>query len=132
MHLRTSRRRWSVLTVVGCCLGVYVVLAVGFRWFVEPTMGKSYAAYAPPTYSPPAAAPAVPTVAPEPHRRVSAAFAALPVAKEQTAEQKTTDVAPKDSAKKHAAHLRHERSGRQVRGPWDFAASLFSGSRRWF
>jgi hypothetical protein len=63
---------------------------------------------------------------------VAAAFAALPDAAEKTAEEKTTDVAPKDAPKKHAAHARHERSGRHIRGPWDFASSLFSGSRRWF
>jgi hypothetical protein len=146
MRLQTSRRRWSVLAVIGCCLGVYVVFAVAFHWFVEPTMGKSYAAYAPPTYQPPtyqqptaavgglsaAAAPAASAVAPEPQGRVSAAFAALPNAAEKTAEEKATDAAPKDAPKKHAAHARHERSGRHIRGPWDFASSLFSGSRRWF
>jgi hypothetical protein len=68
---------------------------------------------------------------------VAAAFAALPdatekTAAEKTAEEKATDVAPKDASKKHAAHARHERSGRHIRGPWDFASSLFSGSRRWF
>jgi hypothetical protein len=145
MRLRTSRRRWSILAVIGCCLGVYVVFAVAFHWFVEPTVGKSYAAYAPPAYQPPtsrapaaavagpsaAMAPAASPIAPE-LPRVAAAFAALPDAAEKTAEERAADVAPKDAAKKHAAHARHERSGRHIRGPWDFASSLFSGSRRWF
>lgn len=150
MRLQTSRRRWSILAVIGCCLGVYVVFAVAFHWFVEPTVGKSYAAYAPPAYQPPtsrapaaaiadpsaAAARAASPIVPE-SPRVAAAFAALPDAAEKTvaekaAEEKATDVAPKDALKKHAAHARHERSGRHIRGPWDFASSLFSGSRRWF
>jgi hypothetical protein len=150
MRLRTSRRRWSILAVIGCCLGVYVVFAVAFHWFVEPTVGKSYAAYAPPAYHPPtsrplAAAIAGPSAAVAPAAspivsespRVAAAFAALPDAAEKTVAEKTgeeraTDVAPKDAAKKHAAHARHERSGRHIRSPWDFASSLFGGSRRWF
>jgi hypothetical protein len=154
MRLRTSRRRWSILAVIGCCLGVYVVFAVAFHWFIEPTMGKSYAAYAPPAYQPPtsraptsrppaaiagpsaAVAPAASPIVPE-QLRVAAAFAALPDAAEKTAEEKTaeekaTDAAAKDAPKKHAAHARHERSARHLRGPWDFASSLFSGSRRWF
>src|SRR6266516_8003676 len=42
MRLNGSRfRRSSALAVVGGCLGVYVVLATGFHWLVEPTLGKN-------------------------------------------------------------------------------------------
>ncbi len=67
MRLNGSRfRRSSALAVVGGCLGVYVVLAVGFHWFVEPTLGKNQGvpAYDPsptrivPLSGPPAVAPA--------------------------------------------------------------------------
>src|SRR5262249_54139954 len=59
-------RRSSALAVVGGCLAVYIVLAVGFHWFVEPTLGKNQAvsAYDPsparivPLSGPPAVAPA--------------------------------------------------------------------------
>src|SRR5262245_32609792 len=59
-------RRSSALAVVGGCLAVYAVLAVGFHWFVEPTLGKNQAvsAYGPapgprlPLPGPPAVAPA--------------------------------------------------------------------------
>src|SRR5262252_9544673 len=59
-------RRSSALAVVGGCLAVYAVLAVGFHWFVEPTLGKNQAvsAYDPsparivPLSGPPAVAPA--------------------------------------------------------------------------
>src|SRR5215469_4007396 len=41
MRLKSSRVRGSsALAVVGGCLGVYVVLATGFHWLVEPTLGK--------------------------------------------------------------------------------------------
>src|SRR5215472_10791350 len=44
MRLNGSRfRRSSALAVVGGCLAVYIVLAVGFHWFVEPTLGKNRA-----------------------------------------------------------------------------------------
>jgi len=42
MRLKSSRvRGTSALAVVGGCLGVYVVLATGFHWLVEPTLGKN-------------------------------------------------------------------------------------------
>jgi hypothetical protein len=67
MRLNGSRfRRSSALAVVGGCLAVYAVLAMGFHWFVEPTLGKNQAvsAYDPsparivPLSGPPAVAPA--------------------------------------------------------------------------
>jgi hypothetical protein len=42
MRLKSSRVRGSsALAVVAGCLGVYVVLAAGFHWLVEPTLGKN-------------------------------------------------------------------------------------------
>jgi len=41
--------------VIGGCLGVYVVLAVAFHWFIQPSVGKHSPA---PAFSAPAAAPA--------------------------------------------------------------------------
>src|SRR5215475_8395611 len=42
MRLSSSRvRGTSAWAVVGGCLGVYVVLATGFHWLVEPTLGKN-------------------------------------------------------------------------------------------
>ena len=39
LRLRGSRSRGrSVLAVIGSCLGVYAVFAVGFHWFVETTV----------------------------------------------------------------------------------------------
>src|SRR5712692_1514362 len=42
MRLKSSRVRGSsALAVVGGCLGGYVVLATGFHWLVETTLGKN-------------------------------------------------------------------------------------------
>ena len=42
MRLKSSRVRGSsAVAVVAGCLGVYVVLATGFHWLVEPTLGKN-------------------------------------------------------------------------------------------
>ena len=41
--------------MIGGCLGVYVVLAVAFHWFIQPSVGKHSPA---PAFSAPAAAPA--------------------------------------------------------------------------
>ena len=41
--------------MIGGCLGVYVVLAVAFHWFIQPSVGKRSPA---PALSTPAAAPA--------------------------------------------------------------------------
>jgi hypothetical protein len=61
--------------VVGGCLGVYVVFAVGFHWFVEPTLGKNQgvAAYdpAPARVVPLAGAAAVPPARSEPASRLA-------------------------------------------------------------
>jgi len=68
-------RRSSALAVVGGCLGVYAVFAVGFHWFVEPTLGKNHgvATYEPsPARIVPTPSSAVaPAVRPEPTSRVA-------------------------------------------------------------
>src|SRR6516225_9958252 len=68
-------RRSSALAVVGGCLGVYAVFAVGFHWFVEPTLGKNQgvATYEPsPARIVPTPSSAVaPAVRPEPTSRVA-------------------------------------------------------------
>src|SRR6516165_1546280 len=76
MRSKGSRfRRSSALAVVGGCLGVYVVFAVGFHWFVEPTLGKNQgvAAYdpAPARVVPLAGAAAVPPARSEPASRLA-------------------------------------------------------------
>src|SRR5215468_9826453 len=76
MRSKGSRfRRSSALAVVGGCLGVYAVFAVGFHWFVEPTLGKNQgvAAYdpAPARVVPLAGAAAVPPARSEPASRLA-------------------------------------------------------------
>src|SRR6516225_7692407 len=76
MRSKGSRfRRSSALAVVGGCLGVYVVFAVGFHWFVEPTLRKNQgvAAYdpAPARVVPLAGAAAVPPARSEPASRLA-------------------------------------------------------------
>src|SRR4051794_21817764 len=38
---KLQHRRSSILPVVGACLAVYAVCAVGFRWWVEPSLAKN-------------------------------------------------------------------------------------------
>lgn len=81
MRSKGSRfRRSSALAVVGGCLGVYVVFAVGFHWFVEPTLGKNQgvAAYdpSPARIVPLAGPPAVPPARSEPASRLGSKPAA--------------------------------------------------------
>src|SRR5215472_11600136 len=67
-------RRSSALAVVGGCLGVYAVFAVGFHWFVEPTLGKNQgvATYepSPARIAPTPSSAVAPAVRPEPASRV--------------------------------------------------------------
>ena len=81
MRFRRSRVRGSsALAVVGGCLGVYVVLATGFHWLVEPTLGKNQgvAAYdpAPARIAPTPSSSVAPSVRPEPASRVASKPAA--------------------------------------------------------
>ena len=81
MRFHRSRVRGSsALAVVGGCLGVYVVLATGFHWLVEPTLGKNQgvAAYdpAPARIAPTPSSAVAPAVRPEPASRVASKPAA--------------------------------------------------------
>ena len=116
--------------MIGSCLGIYVVFAVAFHWFVQPSVGKHYEAPAnaqavearldsagpiPSAIAPAAAAP--------PH------FAAAPPAATEAAPA----VVPPDAAKKYVARKRHNRERR----PWDFAWGpsnryRSNGFRPWF
>src|SRR5262245_57264444 len=76
MRSRGSRfRRSSALAVVGGCLGAYAVFAVGFHWFVEPSLGKNQgvAAYdpSPARIAPTPSLAVAPAVRPEPASRVA-------------------------------------------------------------
>jgi hypothetical protein len=72
---RSRFRRSSALAVIGGCLGAYVVFAVGFHWFVEPTLGKNQgvAAYdpAPARIAPTPSSAVAPAVRPEPASRLA-------------------------------------------------------------
>ena len=72
---RFLRRGSSGLAVVGICLGVYAVFAVGFHWFVEPSIAKAPPATVLP-YSDAAVAAATPSapppdIAPKPRRSLA-------------------------------------------------------------
>src|SRR5262249_52029190 len=107
IRLQPSGRGRRTVPVFACSVGAQVGFAVGFHWCVDPRVGKSYAAYAPPAYQPPTSraptsrppaaaiagpsavvAPAASPIVPE-QARVAAAFAALPDAAEKTAAEKT-------------------------------------------
>jgi predicted lipid-binding transport protein (Tim44 family) len=119
------------LAVIGSCLGVYVVLAVAFHWFVQPSVGKSYGA---PAFNaqavvarPDSVAPLPSPVAPVPP--APSHFAAAPPA----AAEATPAVVPPNAAKKYVARKRQDGERR----PWDFTwgpsnGYRSNGSRPWF
>jgi type II secretory pathway component PulM len=107
MYVRnTSRRRGlSALAVVGSCLGVYIVLAMAFHWFVEPSVAK-IRAVAP--YQPPPAAmmqAATPVAPPAPAARFAATSATPATDASAPAEpaDKPADATPKKPAREQAA-----------------------------
>jgi hypothetical protein len=132
------RQRSSVLTIVGVCLGVYVLLAVAFHWFVEPTLAKSreaeaskpppatavgyraaaFVAYAARSTEPPPMALTPPIVR---RARAPASAAVAAVDREPAAVE-----SPKKASKKRAPPTtsRHEQSA------WSFVTSLFSNRSR--
>jgi hypothetical protein len=139
MRVRYSRRQQSsVLTIVGVCLGVYVLLAVAFHWFVEPTLTKSreaeaskpppasavgyrasaFAAYAARSTEPSPVALTPPVVR---RARAPASAAVAAVDREPAAVER-----PKKAPKKWAPPTtsRHEQS------VWSFVTSLFSNRSR--
>jgi hypothetical protein len=125
MRLRTLRRQGSsALAVVGSCLGVYIVLAVAFNWFVEPTVAKSREASA--SKLPPATImqnSVPPLVAPAARSEPQPRIASKPIGIANDARVTPDDSekaaeAPKEAPKKHV-----ERTGRDRRNPWDHATS---------
>jgi hypothetical protein len=75
-RLRSFRRMGlSALGVIGGCFGVYTVLAVAFHALVEPSLGKSYAAYPVPAAAllPPAPVAALPQIEATPRPALAAA-----------------------------------------------------------
>jgi len=130
MQLAISRPRGSsALAVLGGCLGAYVVLATAFHWFIEPSVGKTYAVYAPPpmAVAPPQAEP-TPPVPPAAPRR--SALTAFPNGVPGTTAE--TPAAPKDTPKKHATRSRSDRTVTERRNPFNFVFGSFGGSRRSF
>jgi hypothetical protein len=121
--------------VIGSCLGVYVVLAVAFHWFVQPSVGKSNRA---PAFNaqavvalPDSVAPLPSPVAPAPPAPSQFA-AAPPAAAEATpavvppnAAEATSAVVPPNAAKKYVARKRQDRERR----PWDFSWGPSNGYR---
>ena len=105
------------MAVVGSCLGVYVILAMAFHWFVEPTVAKSreVAAYQPPpaTVMQYTAAPvAVPVAPPEPPSRFAATSAtSAPTSAAPEPADKPVDTTPKKPSRQRAERTtaRHER-----------------------
>jgi len=68
LRIYTSRRhRRSWLAVLAGCVGVYLVLALGFHWFLQPVVKNSEAAAA--------ATPPPATFVPDPDKRLAAAAA---------------------------------------------------------
>ena len=132
MRIRSSRRRdrtWVV--VLASCLGVYLVLAVGFHWLLQPIVVKnseSIASKPPPAMFAafPAWRRAEPTTSREFLRSVpqrSAARLPAPAGEPPTAEtaEQVSVAAPKKEPKKKVVR----------RAPGDFAATypMYSGSR---
>jgi hypothetical protein len=108
VHNTSRRRGSSALAVVGGCLGVYVVLAMAFHWFAEPSAAKSRAV-AP--YQPPPAAvmqAATPVAPPAPPARLAATSATPATDASAPAEpaDKPADATSKKPARQQAA--RHE------------------------
>jgi hypothetical protein len=118
------------LAVLGGCLGAYAVLATAFHWFIEPSVGKTHAVYAPPPMMvmPPQADPAPPVPPLASRRSAMTAFpAAAPVA---TAD--TPAAAPKDSVRRRATRTRSDQAARERRNPFNFVFGSSGGSRRSF
>jgi hypothetical protein len=153
MGFGASRRKGiSVLAVIGGCLGVYVVLASAFHWFVQPTIAKNQSVvadrFAPvlqlqPSVAAPAAttaAAAIPTEPPirmvkPPQSAAATAAAAAPAASETA-----TDSAPKPAPRKV---VRAPRPERRASSPWDswggggswggnWGGGSYNRSRGWF
>jgi len=129
MHLAISRPRGSsALAVLGGCLGVYAVLAFVFHWLIEPSVGKTYAVYAPPPMAVVPSQPDRASVPPvTPRRAAMNAPAAAP--RDMTADPTAS---PKDTPKKQITRTRPDHAARAHRDRFNFVFGSFGGSRRWF
>jgi hypothetical protein len=91
------QRKSSILPVIGGCLAVYAVCAVGFHWWVEPSLAKNQPPPAPVLqYSAAALAARAESVAPAPvaAQPASKAAAAAPVTAPKAAAKTAAKVAP--------------------------------------
>lgn len=145
LRVRLSRpQRSSALLVVGSCIGVYVILAFAFHWLIEPTVAKSRdaAASLPPaaTVAPDAqfaafarARPELPSPSPTRQAIKPPASAAVVAAAPDPVENAPAVEAKKAPRKPVARSTAGNERSRGERGnPFDFAAGLFGGHRRWF
>jgi hypothetical protein len=129
MGFGASRRKGiSVLAVIGSCLGVYVVLATAFHWFVQPTIAKHQSVvadrFAPvlqlqPSVTTPAATTAAAATPTEPPIRMvkpPQSAAATANAAAAAASDTTTESAPKPAPRRV---VRAPRPERRAYNPWD-------------
>jgi len=151
LRIYTSRRRdrRSWMAVLATCLGVYLLLALGFHWFLQPTVKNLEAAVPKPLpvafVADPDRRPAEPTAPsrqsqrgvaqrPSSDAKQSPARAGAPATAE-TAEQDAV-TPPKKEPKRKVARRAHDRSAQQAadgRTPWNFASSPSSSNYRpWF
>lgn len=120
------RRSSSAWIIILSCLAVYLVLAIGFRSFVQPVASSQAAAkVGPPVELPPA--PATMTAARTSSDqvkqvRVDAAQAAAP--------ETPPAVAPRKTPRKQFARNPERRD--QFRSPFDFASRGSNNARPWF
>jgi hypothetical protein len=135
-RLRRYRRRGlSALCIIGSCLGVYAVLAVAFRAWVEPSLGMSYASSMAPF---PVVAPAPVTVPPPIAATPRRAFAttAPDTTTPNTTSSKTARVElvaeAKTAAKPTAPSTRHRRQARNRSNSFGFLFGASFGHRHWF
>lgn len=116
-----GRRALPSLAVIGTCLGVYAVLAVGFRWFVAPSIANSPPAVALQNANAP---PANPMPPPAPFAKRQMLAPAATAARDAPQEPK--------AAAKTPAPRRHVVRERSYRNQWDFGSARSYGNRSWF
>lgn len=122
------RRRSSAWVIILSCLAAYVVLAVGFRSFVQPVANSYAAAKVGPPLEQMPAAPAVPAARPssDPVKqvRVDVTPAAAP--------ENPPAAAPKKTPRKQLSRNPERRDQFGFRSPFDFASRGSNGGRPWF
>jgi hypothetical protein len=123
LHWRISRVFGSYsLAVIGSCLGVYVVLAVAFHWFVAPTVAKSQTTAPTATMVHYQDAALAALVQSEPQSRATVTPTTATVAAEGPESTGTVAAVPKKKPKKAARRsVRQERPARDFWNPWNFS-----------